>query len=110
MDLLGIDELQAVKRENRSWEGIRQFFDSKVPELGKLRDDAAKIDGKTKLLAAVIDETIDSLRRQLSATSFVNAVPVLINEYHSTSVETLSRKNIVATTFEDRIEYKRRKD
>lgn len=151
MDLLGIDEAKAVRRDDRNWEGIRQFFVNKLPELEKVRDDAVNEDGKKKLLAAVIDEAVESLRRQLSASSFFNAIPgcssasdlqpdmdklqkapltnlgcegefaKLDNRLKvtggSTSVETLSRKNIVATnkllidsSFEDRTEFERLED
>lgn len=132
MDLLGIDEAKKNKRADRNWEGIRQFFTDKLTELEVIRDECNKNDqGETKLLGAVVEEVIISLRRQLSATSFFNSVPGCQSKYEeqpdleklkkapltnlgcegqfakfdnrvkvgggSSSVETLSKKNIVST-------------
>ena len=151
MDLLGIDDAKAVHCDDRTWEGIRQFFMTKLPELETVQIQAFEGDGERKLLATVLGEVSESLRRQLSATSFFNTVPgcsadsdsqpdldklrrapltnigcegefaKLDNRLKvtggSTSVETLSRKNIVATNklltnskFDDKTAEERRTD
>ena len=40
MELLGIDKAKEVKREDRNWPGVREFFRQKIPELKNIRDNA----------------------------------------------------------------------
>ena len=40
MQLLGIDKAKEVKREDRNWTGVREFFRQKIPELKNIRDEA----------------------------------------------------------------------
>ena len=43
MELLGIDKAYDVKREDRNWSGVREFFKQKIPELERLKDEG--VDG-----------------------------------------------------------------
>lgn len=74
MDLLGIDDKSGVKNTNRNWEGVRNFFREKIPELDKLRASPANT-GKEKLVVAVLEEALDTLNRQLSQMTYFTASP-----------------------------------
>ena len=66
MDLIGIDKRDVVSTA-RNWNGVRQFFKNKIPELEKTRDSyASATSGKENLYAAVLDEVIDTIQRQLA--------------------------------------------
>ena len=69
MEVLGIDENKKVKRV-RSWKIVREFFQAKLPELKHKRDSLSEITGKDKLFRAVLDETIETLERQLAKMDF----------------------------------------
>ena len=127
MDLIGIDKKDVVSTA-RNWNGVRQFFKDKIPELEKTRDSYASATSvKEKLYAAVLDEVIDTVQRQLAQMSFfsegnddANAIDEEKLKYApltnlgcesefakldnrigmsggSTTVQTHSRKNIVMT-------------
>ena len=72
MDLFGIDDRGSnVDRSERTWLGVRKFFERKLPELKQVRDESMDSDdGKSRLYGAVLDEVIDTLERQLSEMAF----------------------------------------
>ena len=72
IDLLGIDGRGSeMEKANKNWAGVRSFFKRKLSELNQARDDAKTADdGQNKLLAAVLDEVMDTLERQLSEMSY----------------------------------------
>lgn len=70
MKLLRIDENKHEECD-RSWNGIRDLFGHKLPEMKTKRDNLESANtGKDRLLAAVLDEGIDTLERQLSQMDF----------------------------------------
>ncbi|KAK6168582.1 hypothetical protein SNE40_019783 [Patella caerulea] len=126
MNILGIDDKSSQKNPSRNWEGVRDFFHEKIPELEALRDGPTET-GKDMLISAVLEEVVETLNRQLSEMSYFkdsNNSPHKIDEQKlkyapmtnlgcesefakldnrirvsggSTSVTTHSRKNVVAT-------------
>lgn len=125
IEFLGIDDTGQSNPTDRSWSGVKLFFDHKLQVLKDLKE--AKLEGEPtgmeKLEATVIDEVIETVERQLSEVSFVwtdknvdvdalkqapltnlgcesefakfdNRIRVCGG---STSVSTLSRKNVVVT-------------
>jgi len=71
MEVLGIDKAKYSKRDDRTWEGLKEFFCLKIPELKKRRDQMCKEDNEEELLyIAVLDEVIITVERQLSDMSF----------------------------------------
>ena len=71
MDLLGIDKREE-NTYDRNWNGLRHFFRDKIPELMRIRDECGSetSSGKERLFAAVLDEVIDTINRQLSEMSY----------------------------------------
>lgn len=71
MMLLGIDKKGDDKSE-RSWAGVKKFFEKKMNELNelqaKLKDNSES--GKDKLMAVVLEEVIDAVNNQLSKTYY----------------------------------------
>ena len=56
MDLLGI--------ENRNWVGVREFFKTKLDRLEHSKADFKKTaTGKGKLIGAVMEETVETIKR-----------------------------------------------
>ena len=70
MELLGIDKAYDVKREDRNWSGVREFFKQKIPELERLKDEGVDGNGEDMLMTAVLDEIIETLHRQLNEVSY----------------------------------------
>jgi len=81
MKLLGIDDKDEkdLYRGQRNWGGVKDFFARKLPELAEIRDNSRNGSGKERLLAAVVDEVIDSLHRQLSEMKFFSEIPGVPN-------------------------------
>ena len=71
MELLGIDEHKRVRNAERSWEGVRNFMNSKFVELENKRDTllltGTAVDG---LHAAVIKEIVHNVKKQLSVMRY----------------------------------------
>ena len=126
MQLLGIDKAKEVKREDRNWTGVREFFRQKIPELKNIRDNANADNEEELLLSSVLDEVVDTVQRQLeemryfyeeesiteetetklkhapltnlgAETKFAKLNNRLMVSGGTTSIDTLSRKDIVAT-------------
>ena len=71
MDLLGIDKQQDHRNENRNWVGVREFFKTKLDRLEHLKADFKKTaTGKEKLIGAVMEETVETLKRQLNEMDY----------------------------------------
>ena len=71
MDLLGIDKQQDHRNENRNWVGVREFFKTKLDRLEHLKADFKKTaTGKGKLIGAVMEETVETLKRQLNEMDY----------------------------------------
>ena len=83
MELLGIDNNRQQLSSSRTWQGIREFYDEKIPTLKATRD-IMKSDesGEKRLYSAVLTEVIETLERQLSHMSFFkqSSSTVVINE------------------------------
>ncbi|QQP55540.1 Hypothetical protein FKW44_008760, partial [Caligus rogercresseyi] len=63
MDLLGIDGRGNEEKKNRNGR-IRSFFQQKLPDLKRKRDNLVRTDdGQRRLNGAVLDEVIDTLER-----------------------------------------------
>ena len=123
MEILGIDEARQAKRDDRTWDGVKAFFNQKIPELKETRNRCCKQDNEKDLLySAVLDEVLDTLERQLSQMSFFTTEDMASEKLKyapltnsgcesefakldnklkvsggTTPLETLSRKNIVST-------------
>jgi hypothetical protein len=123
MDLLGVDDRKLTTDDERSWNGVRTFFETKIPELRNLKTEKSQSTlGKDLLFGAILEEVLDTLDRQLSEMDFfkdpdidcekLNLAPLTNlgceSEFAkfdnrvkicggSTSVTTLSRKNVVMT-------------
>ena len=70
MDLLGIDERGKNLKNVRDWYGVRDFFKLKLLEIDDLCEQLKSGNGKDRLYSAMLKETSETLRRQLSATRF----------------------------------------
>ena len=71
MHLLGIDKHDSSNFE-RTWNGVLQFFAAKLPELQqKMEEYATAATGKERLYAAVLEEVISTINRQLSEMPFL---------------------------------------
>ena len=70
MDLLGIDERGKNLKIVRDWYGVRDFFKLKLPEIDDLCEQIKPGNGKDRLYSAMLKETSETLRRQLSAVPF----------------------------------------
>ena len=122
MDILGIDKAKRVKRTDRSWDGLKQFFTHKLTELKKKRDECNTNDEEDLLYKSVLAEVVDTVERQLAEMQFftdpqyenekIKYAPLTNSGCESefakldnrlkiaggtTSVNTLSMKNIVST-------------
>ena len=53
MELLGIDKSYSVRREDRNWSDVKEFFKMKIPELENLRDPGKNGNGEDMLTACV---------------------------------------------------------
>lgn len=75
MDILGIDKAKQVKRDDRNWSGVHNFFKEKLPLLENQRETLSKtVECKDKLISAVLDEVVVSLKRQLSEMSYFREI------------------------------------
>ena len=70
MDLLGIDERGKNLKNVRDWYGVRDFFKLKLPEIDDPCEQLKSGNGKDRLYSAMLKETSETLRRQLSAMPF----------------------------------------
>ena len=62
-------------KEDRNWNGVKEFFRSKIPELEKLMDEKnAGNNGPDKLMAAILSEVLDTLNWQLSEMTFFHHI------------------------------------
>ena len=65
MEFLGIDNFAQVKRADRNWEGIREFFVVKINELQKMiSTEPGTSDEKLTQRAAI--KVLENIKRQLS--------------------------------------------
>ena len=120
-----MDEKDPEVNEQRTWSGVKDFFETKLELLKDLK--TAKLDGEPsgeeKLEAAIIEEVIDTIERQPGAVSCLNTDATSLDETlkqtpltnlgcesqfakfdnrvrktgGSTSVKTHSQKNVVMT-------------
>jgi hypothetical protein len=127
MQLLGIDHQQSrtEMKDGAGWTGVREFFKVKMSEVETLKEQTDTSTGEGRLFIALLNEIIDTLKRQLGEMKFFTTddetCPVnpkmdyapLTNlgsesEFAkfdnrlkvsggTTSVTTISRKNVVAT-------------
>ena len=70
MDLLGIDERGKNLKNVRDLYGVRDFSKLKLPEIDDLCEQLKSGNGKDCLYSAMLKETSETLRRQLSAMPF----------------------------------------
>ena len=71
MNVLGIDDCDDSEEYERSWDGVKNFFDEKMEILTQARDEYLKSDeGQLKLYSSVLSEVIDTIKRQLSQMKF----------------------------------------
>ena len=126
MELLGIDKSSKIRREDRNWAGVREFFKKKIPELEEIRDKGIGGSGEDELMSEVLEEVLDTLHRQLKEVSYFSQEESITEEAEekmkyvplsnlgcegefakldnrlkvsggTVPVETLSRKNVIAT-------------
>ena len=69
MELLGIDEFSNIKRKDRNWVGIRDFFDTKLKELSELIT-APAISNEDQLVRRCAIKIQENMERQLSQIAF----------------------------------------
>ena len=70
MDLPGIDERGKNLKNVRDWYGVRDFFKLKLPEIDDLYEQLKSGNGKDRLYSAMLKETSETLRGQMSAMPF----------------------------------------
>ena len=70
MNVIGIDERRKNLQNIRDWYGVRDFFKLKLPEIDDLCGQLKSGNGKDRLYSAMIKETSEIVRRQLSAMPF----------------------------------------
>ena len=126
MELLGIDKKGDQRSVDRTWAGVRTFLENKLGELEELMVEKKEHgrSGRDKLVAVVIEEIVDAVKNQLSKTDYFTIRPdeevckdmkyaPLTNlgcesEFSkldhrikvsggSTSIQTLSRKNLLVS-------------
>ena len=66
MEILGIDEYAKVKRDNRSWRGVRDFYLQKVDEMKVLSKRKDNVNNIQKLVSACAEKVAENMERQLS--------------------------------------------
>ena len=127
MEFIGIDNKNAIKNAERSWSGIEIFFDHKLSVLKDYKETIldSEPNGIEKLKAAIIEEVIDTIQRQIAQVHYLKqnedsgvnvqafkSAPItnlgcesefakfdnrVKSTGGSTSVQTHSRKTIIAT-------------
>ena len=125
MKLLGIDKMGDKRNKERSWSGVEKFLNSKLAELYQLMKDlnGPHRTGKENFKALVIEEIIDAVKKQMSDTDYftrsndevcekIKYAPLTNSGCESefakfkhqikanggsTSIQTLSRKNIISS-------------
>ena len=68
-ELLGIDKYYKIKREDRSWTGIKDFFSSKMDELKCIESKEAN-SNKDNLIKSCATKVRETIERQLSKIVF----------------------------------------
>ena len=73
MLFLGIDEGKSIKNEKRNWQGIKEFFEQKLFELEDYKTVILESvpNGIDKLKAAIIEEIVDTMERQISQVAYL---------------------------------------
>ena len=69
MELLGIDNFSQVKRADRNWEGIREFFVVKINELQKMISTEPET-SEEKLTQRAAIKVLENIERQLSQIAY----------------------------------------
>ena len=67
---MGIDDFGKVKRDDRNWQSLKDFFEKKILEfkaISNLSDDKSN---KDKLLASCAAKVVDNIERQLNQMPF----------------------------------------
>ena len=76
MKLFGIDQHEASERSSKSnsnWFAVREFFTEKIPAVRRVRKKQTD-SGPDKLYAAILDEAIETLQRQLAEMPFFSSI------------------------------------
>ena len=67
MLFLRIDEGKSIENEKRNWEGIKVFFEQKLSDLKDYKTVMLESvpNGIDKLKAAIVEEVVDTMERQI---------------------------------------------
>jgi hypothetical protein len=74
MNLLGIDARGENMKDMRDWCAVKDFFKVKIQEVEELSYKMKLGDGRDRLYSAMLQETSETLRRQLSAMPFFHDI------------------------------------
>ena len=69
-DILGIDDFGKVKRDDRNWQSLKEFFEKKILEFKAISNLSEDKSNKDKLLASCAAKVVDNIERQLNQMSF----------------------------------------
>ena len=95
-NILGIDEdgEKTSTSSERSWDGIKEFFDKKLRELKKMRDSSECTNTTEKIVRKCSGKIIEALERQLSKVKFFREV----DEEHQIDTETKTKMKLAPLT------------
>ena len=65
-DILGIDDFGKVKRDDRNWQSLKEFFEKKILEFKAISNLSEDKSNKDKLLASCAAKVVDNIERQLN--------------------------------------------
>ena len=87
-----------MKRQDRNWTGVREFFRQKIPELKNIRDNANVDNEEELLLSSVLDEVVDTVQRQLEEMRYFYEEEESITEETETKLKHAPLTNLGAET------------
>ena len=71
-----------MKREDRNWSGVREFFRQKIPEVKDIRDKANTENAEQLLTSSVLDEVVETVQRQLEDNHLKTVASRLVAPQH----------------------------
>ena len=71
-ELLGIDHYGRVKNKDRNWEGVKNFFETKIEEMKVLAQrKGAELTTLDQVVARCADKVVENLERQVGKVAFM---------------------------------------
>ena len=78
--ILGIDEYGSLKREDRNWQGVKEFFYKILDRLGELSVENPSMSVKEKLVSRCALKIKESLKIQIEQVNFLKSSSPVCNE------------------------------